>query len=509
LTDDLSPDVLVVGSGAGGAVVACRLAAAGMSVVVLERGPWVSPKDMAADEMSMIGRLYKDGGAQMNTDADMFVLQGSVVGGSTVLTNGVCFRMPSDVRARWASEGFPLDEDDLSAAYDRVEADLAVAPMDERTLNAAAGPLRRGLEALGIEWGRFRKNFRRCVGCGACNVGCRYGRKMDASRTWIPWAVGHGARVLARCEAVSIEHRGGRVQAVRARRLDDGRALRITPRRTVLAAGAVGTPELLLKSGIASTTAGRRTSFHVGSIVAAEMPEDIDAFDGDPMGVHFSGPGYLAEQLHSPPASFALTLPGWYDRHHGDLGLYRRLTAAGVLVATEPEGRVFLGIGRRLLRPLFDHAEIRFRLSPSGLDGLRRAMKDVARVFLAAGAVRVLPPTGRALEIRAPADVERIDALVRTQADVTGFGTSHPQGGAVAGDDPRTSTVDRDFRVHGFEDLFVADASVFPSAVRVNPQLTVMALADLASRAIAGTERRGRSGARDAVPAVAAGGCAP
>lgn len=483
---DLVVDAAVVGSGAGGAVVAYHLAAQGLRVALLERGPAVGPEQMDDDEMAMIGRLYKDGGAQMNTDADMFVLQGSVVGGSTVLANGVCFRLPEEVRAAWAREGFELPRDRLEAAFRRVEHALGVAPMDERTLNSAAGPLRRGAEAAGLPWGRFAKNFHRCVACGACNVGCRYGRKMDASRTWVPWAAQRGAEVLSECQAVCIERTGGRVAAVRVRDLRDGTTFRVRAARTVLAAGAIGTPELLLRSGIAPETAGLRTSFHVGSVVAAEFPAPLDAWHGDPMGVHFSGEGYLAEQLHNPPASFALTLPGWYDRHHDDLGRYRAFTAAGLIVPTAPTGRVFLGVGRRLLRPLFDHAEIRFRLGPRDLASLRRGLRDVATAFLAAGAVRVLPPTGVPLELRHPADVGRIDDVVRQQADVTGFGTSHPQGGAVAGDDPRRAPVGPDFRVRGFEDLFVADASLFPSPTRVNPQLTVMAVADLAVAAITG-----------------------
>lgn len=484
----MEADVLVVGSGAGGSVIAYHAARRGERTVVLERGPWVRPQDMSHDELAMIGTLYKDGGAQTNTDADMFVLQGACVGGSTVLTNGVCFRLPEDVRARWAADGFELGGDALRRSFERVEAVAGVRPMDERTINPAAAWMRAGAEGLGVEPRGFRKNLRGCTGCGYCNVGCRYRRKLDAASTWIPLAVAHGAEVLPECLVERVEVEGGRARGVVVRDLRDGSHFRVRARRVVLAAGAVGTPELLLKSRIAPGTAGRRTSFNVGSIVVAELPEDVDGFDGDQMGVHVAGDGWLVEQVQNPPASFALTLPGWYDRHHRDLGRYRRMAAAGFLVPTQDVGEVFLGIGRRILPRLFDHAEIRFRLPEENLRSLREAMAFTCRMFLAAGATRVLPPTGRAVELRTQDDVAQLERVVRHQADVTGFGSAHPQGGAVAGDDARRATVDPRGQVHGVADLFVCDASVFPSSTRVNPQLSVMAVADHLVASVLGGE---------------------
>jgi choline dehydrogenase-like flavoprotein len=192
----------------------------------------------------MVSRLYKDGGSQTNTDADMFLLQGQCVGGSTVLTNAVCFRLPEDIRTSFANHGFELGRADLHRAFDRVESVLNVHELEEELYNPASHRMIDGMNALGIRPGRFRKAMLHCIGCGYCNMGCRYGRKLDASMTWIPMAERRGAEVLAETEAVKIEMKGEQVRAVVCKDLRTGRHFRIRANRYVLAGGAINTPEL-------------------------------------------------------------------------------------------------------------------------------------------------------------------------------------------------------------------------------------------------------------------------
>jgi choline dehydrogenase-like flavoprotein len=486
---DVETDWLVIGSGAGGSVVAYHLARSRERVVVLERGAHVQTDAMAADEATMIGRLYFDGGAQMNTDADMFVLQGSCVGGSTVLTNAVCFRMPEPVRREFANAGFELDARALHDATVRVESVLNVGPSDPRMDNPATARLAAGMRSLGLAAGRFHKSMLHCIGCGLCNIGCRYGRKLDAAQTFVPMALARGAELVTSSEAIRLHVRRGRVEHVVCEDLRDGTRFRIRARHVVLAAGAIHTPELLLKSGIRRDRAGHGTSFNAGAILFAEFDAPIDAHRGDQMCIyHMSGEkgrGYAIEQLHNPPASFALTLPGWYQGHHDVVRRWRRMTAAGALVPTAANGRVFLGIGRKLWRSRFDHAELEFQMREDDLATMREGLATTARIFFAAGASRVLVPTHDGHELRSPTMVDdALARLVRTQSDLCNFGSSHPQGGAAAGDDPRRSVVGRDFRVHGVGNLFVADASLFPSSVGVNPMISIMSVADLAAQAM-------------------------
>ncbi|MBL8901457.1 MAG: GMC family oxidoreductase N-terminal domain-containing protein, partial [Planctomycetes bacterium] len=225
---DRDVDVLVIGSGAAGSVLAYHLAAAGQRVLIAERGKRVRPEQMPADEASRIATLYKDGGAQMNHDADMFVLQGNVVGGSTVLTNGVTLRLPEDVRASLARDhAWELPADELAASYARVEDVLNVAVMGQHLYSRASHKLAEGLRALGHSPGEFEKGMLRCIGCGYCNVGCHYGRKMDASQTWVPMAEARGAEVLSEVRVVELEHRRGVVCAARCIDLRSGKGFRV------------------------------------------------------------------------------------------------------------------------------------------------------------------------------------------------------------------------------------------------------------------------------------------
>src|SRR5690606_34584226 len=154
---------------------------------------------------------------------------------------------------------------------------------------------------------------------------------------------------------------------------------------------------------------GRRTSFNAGAIMFAEFDEPLFGFDGDQMCVHHLTDRFAIEQIQNPPLSFALTMPGWPEAHRRSMLAYPNMASAGVLVPTAPVGRVFLGLGHRLVRPLFDHADVRFRLPEDDLRSFREGFKTLARIFLAGGARRVVPPIGQYTEIRSERDVDLID----------------------------------------------------------------------------------------------------
>lgn len=486
MTKTISTDFAVIGSGAGGSVVAYHLAAAGARVAMIERGAWLHPGDFSHDEPEMIARIYKDGGAQTNNDADMFVLQGNCVGGSTVLTNAVCFRMPEEVRASFEQHGCAFPKELLAQSHARVESVLGVSALPVGVHNPATAVLASGFAEIGVEHGGFQKAMQECIGCGYCNVGCRYGRKLDASQTWVPMSVQHGAVVIPDTEILRIDHHRGHVRGLLGRDRNTGEAVRIVADRYVLAGGAINTPELLLRSGLHKGRAGKRTSFNAGSIVFGEFGQELDGFDGDQMCVHHINERYVIEQIQNPPVSSALTMPGFYGDHAQRMLQYRRMAALGVLVPTKPTGEVFLGLGHRLLRRLFDHADIRYRMSEVELRDFRDGCKIAARAMLAAGAKSVYMPCANPIVIEKEAHLDRVDAAMRSQSDLVGFGSSHPQGGACRGSDPAIAVVDQEFRVRGIDNLFVADGSLFPHSVRVNPMLSIMATADYAVRSIGG-----------------------
>lgn len=465
-------DICVIGSGAGGAVVGYHAARRGLRTLIVESGPYVRSTEMTHDDCDMLALLYKDGALQMNTSMDMFILQGSAVGGSTVLANMAMFRTPEHVLDEWKSFGAVFDRAALHRSFDTIERSLAVSHTPSPSNVAPSSRLLMdGAKAVGLSPRWMAKAVGDCVGCGGCNIGCVFDHKRSALTTYIPWAEQEGARILADTTVDKIEWRRGRVTGLEATHVSGDR-LRIVAKQVVVACGAIGSPGLLLKSKIRRNI-GARVSFNVGALLMLDFAQPIDDFDGDQMTAYAQGDGYTIEPVPQGPMTTALSTPGWLAEHGALMREYRHHTFATSLVPTRPVGRVFHS-------RLFGHEETEFHMPDEDLAALRRGLKMTARTFFAAGARRIFLPTQ---EIHAMHGEGEIDALDRVMTSPKHFnlGTAHPQGGVPLSDDPGVGAVDRDFAVHGFENLYVCDASVFPTSVGVNPVESVMALADYAA----------------------------
>ena len=482
----LDADAVVIGSGAAGALIAYRLAEAGRDVLVLERGQHVDPSQFSEDEVEQISRLYSDGALQLSRDFRFQVLQGMCVGGSTVVNNAVCFEIPDDVLARWNDPSgldAGLDEARLREAFTTVGERLRISEQPDGFLNPGARKFTEGIERLGLNdpparFGIVKANIADCLGCGYCNIGCAYGKKLSVLDTVLPEGqqrFGDRLRILAECRADRIETRSGRASGVRCQ-LSDGRRLDVSAETVIVAAGAINSSWLLRQSRIGGGNVGRRLAFNMGSPVNAEFEEELRSYDGLQISHYFDPPGepgFVFETWFNPVVSQALTMPGWFDDHYRNMRRYAHLTAAGVLVGTHANARV-----RRAL--LTGGPEIDYVPAPDDLERMLEGIKLVAKIYLAAGAKRVMPGTLRFCELTSEDEVDHLDDHVRDSTDIT-LGSGHPQGGNVLGRNPAKGVVDPSFRVHGFENLHVCDASVFPSSITVNPQMTVMALAEYAA----------------------------
>lgn len=503
-SDVLEADICIVGSGAGGAILAHELARAGRSVLILERGKYVEPRHFSENEVEMISDLYADGVMQQTEDFRFTVLQGSCVGGSTTVNNAVCFPPPERVLAKWndpLQHDAGLDADELGRSIEAVEELLRVRPMSDVTLNPSGVKFIEGARALNLsrkgiagkvglsadeplEADVVRANIADCPGSGYCNIGCRWGKKLSMLDTALPWAQrDHPDRVqiVAECAVERVRTQGSNPKCVRElrARLSDGRSLRVKARKYVISAGAVGSSYLLIRSRAArDLPVGRKLSFNMGAPMTAEFEETLNAYDGLQIS-HFGVPrtnGFVFETWFNPPVAQALNMPGWFEDHFDNMLRYDHLMAVGVLVGTEGNAHV--------RQALTGGPGIVYRPRQADLHTLAKGLQLLGEILFAAGAKRVMLNTWGYDVFREPRELGRIEQIALDPDYIT-LGTGHPQGGNAISRDPRRGVVGPDFRVHGYEDLYVCDASVFPSSLTVNPQLTVMGLAHYAASRIA------------------------
>ena len=466
-----SADVVVIGSGAAGSILAYRLAEAGRRVLVLERGPHVDPRDFVEDEVSMYLKLYNEGALQVARDFRFQVLQGMCVGGSTVVNNAICFDPPRAVLERWEAAG--LDGAEVERATREVRRWLHVQPASPDVYNPAGPLFAEGMRALGLE-GRVTPldvNIADCLGCGYCNIGCGYGRKLSMLDAVLPDGqsrFGDRLQVLPDFMATGIEH-DGRGRAVGVHGEIGGERVRIGAETVVVAAGAVGSSWLLLRSGVGGPKAGHDLYFNATSPLTADFHQVLNAHCSLQMSHAYepeAGAGFLIETWFNPVATQSLAMPGWFEDHYENMLRYRHMVCAGVLVGTTAPASV---------KAPREGPEIDYTPVSADLEKVVDGLKLVGRLFLGAGARRVMPSTYAWHEFSSERALDALDDYVRDGSDLL-LTSAHPQGGNAIG-----AVVDERFRVQGFSNLHVCDASVFPSSVTVNPQLTVMALAQYAA----------------------------
>ncbi|MFD8425139.1 GMC family oxidoreductase N-terminal domain-containing protein [Streptomyces sp. NPDC059466] len=468
-------DVVVIGSGAGGAMAARTFARAGMSVVVLEEGEHHSTASFGRRApLDRFAELYRDGGATAALGNPPLLLPvGRAVGGTTVVNSGTCYRTPEHVLARWSKVyGFGLAED-LGARLDEVERTLRVATQPLDVLGNNGLLALSGAERLGWRAGPLRRNAPGCKGSCQCVVGCPTGAKQSVQLSVLPAACAAGARIVtgARVRRVLLDADGPgvpRAAGVRARR-PDGSELEILSPLVVTAAGALGTPPLLRRSGLGGhPRLGRNLSVHPATSVAGRFAEPVTAWRGvlQSAGVEeLHDQGILIEATASPPGMGSFVLPGLGRELRRELEDAERLATLGAMIADRPSGRVQ---GR-------DRTLVRYDLDPRDGARLMTAVRAMGRLLFAAGAEEVLTGVPSAPRARSLAELDEL--LSRVTARNLHLSAFHPTGTAAAGGDPQRAPVDPGGRLRGAHGILVVDGSVLPGCPEVNPQLSIMAVA--------------------------------
>lgn len=480
-------DAVVIGSGAGGAVVAKELAEAGLAVVVIEEGAYFTREDYGEGApWERVQKLYRDSGLTAAFGRPLIPIPlGKAVGGTTVINSGTCFRPPERVlrewESRWGLEG--LDPQTMEPIFRRVEETIHVQPVPWEIIGTNAQVFHRGVQALGYRGAPLLRNMEGCRGCGVCAFGCPSDAKQAMHLSYLPRAAAHGARVYARCRARHILTEKGRAVGVEADILDAasdqvrGRLLVRAP-VVVLGAGAIHTPALLMANGLAleSGQVGRNLRIHPALAVVAAFEEEVYGWRGTLQSYYVDdlqeSHGVLLEVTSSPPGLGAATTSEVGLELKEALARYKHLASVGLFVSDSSQGRVVPGFGRGW----WSSPTIFYSLNQEDAARLQRGITLAAEIFLAAGATTVFPGVRGGRPITGREELRRFQGVTVRPGQLSPVGF-HPMGTCRMGRDPAETVVDPYGEAHRVRNLYLADASVFPSCVGVNPQVTIMALA--------------------------------
>ena len=480
----VAADAVVVGSGAGGAMVARTLARAGWDVVVLEEGRrWTVEEFRSTHPIDRYAGLYRGAGATVALGRPSVVLPvGRAVGGTTVVNSGTCYKPPLAVQRRWRDEfGLGMaDPDRLAGHLDDVERTLQVAPVPLEIMGHNGRLLLDGAESLGWRAAPIPRNAPGCEGCCQCAIGCPRNAKFGVHLNALPQACAAGARIISGARVVRVLHRHGRARGVRARR-PDGTALDVLANTVIVAAGATETPGLLRRSGIGThPRLGRNLALHPATVLAGRFDHDVTAWRGvlQSAAVHefHESDGVLIEATSTPPGMGSMVFPGFGAELLGWLDRAPQVATFGAMVADRGVGSVSSVRGETLVRYTIDRADIAKLLV---------ALEAMGRLLFAAGAVEVLTGLPGAPTVTSlPALQEVLRSSSPRSLHLAAF---HPTGTAAAGADEHRCPVDEHGRLRGVDGVWVADASILPSCPEVNPQLSIMALALAVADEVAAT----------------------
>ncbi|RLB65526.1 MAG: GMC family oxidoreductase [Deltaproteobacteria bacterium] len=488
----LDCEVLVVGSGPGGAIVAKELAEAGRDVVLLEEGPPLGKADFVQEAGESMQRTLREGGTRAARGNPITpTMQAIALGGGSLINSAICARPPAWIFDKWRRrtgiEG--ITREVLDPHFDRVEACLGVAPTPVEVQGERNHRFKLGCEALGMSCEPTWRNVQNCRGSAECFTGCRNGAKKSTDVTYVAAAIRAGARVYTSVRVERVLASGRRVTGIRGRIVEPftwtprGK-VRVDAKLVVLAAGCVGTPVILLKSGIANSSGwvGRDLRFHPGLAVMAMFPEPIEPWKGATQGYHsvdYLKEGLKFEVLWSPPSVLATRLPGCGHAYQEHLLRYDRMAPFDVICAADDSS------GSVRLRRGSHHPDLHWDFAQTDFEIMQKGLGILSDICWAAGAEAILPGLNGIPEVLRSRDEAELIRTRPLEPKDTITASNHAFCTTRMAKDPADGVVDEHGRCHDVDNLFIADTGIFAASSGVNPMLLCMALADRIALGIA------------------------
>ncbi len=483
-------DYVIIGSGAGGGAAARVLSQVG-SVVVLEQGPLARMDQLSPILNDSLNHLFRDTGrAAFMGKVPMPMLQGSCVGGGTFINSAIIWRLPEKVLARWhadygLAEGMPQAA--LDAAASDLETELHVTEVQPHAVSKSDELMKAAANRMKIESRRTRRNETGCQGSARCLMGCPNGAKQSTAVNSLSHAAEHGARIFARAGVSKILFEGERAVGVKGKLSGKGRfahqpfSIRAN-KAVIVSASAVQSPALLWKSGVRHAHLGEHFMAHPGTSVMGVYKDRVDQWVGASQGYEAFGLrdtlGVKFETINVPPEIVASRLPGAGQKLAGWLEKLPHIAIWAAALRADAQGSV---------RPsaLFGE-KITYDLLSNDLVRLRSGLRVLAEMHFQAGATEVLPGIGGLPEVlRSPDELKLIENASLDPINYSMLAT-HLFGGCRMAKDPSLGVLDANLAVNGRRNLYVMDASVFPTNTGVNPQHSIMSIATVAARRLAG-----------------------
>jgi choline dehydrogenase-like flavoprotein len=495
----LKVDAVVIGSGAGGAVAAAELSKNGWKVALIEEGPYLTPAQFTGDEFTAQARMYRDAGFIVTEEQTLSIVQGRTLGGSTTINWQTSLYPPEYVTNEWSERfgwtGYGLE--DMKEYIDAVHERLGVHEVPENLINANNSILRKGGTKLGLHPEVLKNNNRGCHGLGRCGLGCPINAKQSAFLTWIPDALHHGAIVVPNMRAMKITD--GPLKTVYAEFTPDSfekaptikiEKMEIEAPIVIVSAGAIEGPALLQRSSLGNDWVGRNLKVHPTSTIFARFGEEIKMYSGPPQSIVIkdghnqdgTGYGYWLEVAPYRPTLASSLVPFYGKSQFQVLKDYPNYNAGIVLVRDGADGEANASVKWN-----FGKRKVYFELTPTDGKNMLKGLKTLAEVSAAAGASELVMPFTRFTE---PVKVDKdtnFDWILKEKfaPGHLAIGSAHPHGSIQAANSPEKGAVAPNLELYGHDGIFVMDASVYPTGLSVNPQITTMSIAMKAARQLA------------------------
>lgn len=489
-----SADVCIIGSGCGGGACAKILAEAGKKVVVLEEGGYFTNSDFDMTEQTAYANLYRERAGQATGDLSVTVLQGKCIGGSSTVNWTTSLRTPDYVLDKWAKvfDVRGLTSKDLEPYFERIEKYLNVHTEPDENHNPNNRIILDGAQKLGYKARATGRNTRDCQKAGACGLGCPFDAKLSVNITYIPDAVKAGATVYANFRAGAIEVTDSMKQVYGSVIDQSTQKVKtdfiIEAPVVIVAASAINSPALLLRSGLANTSGevGAHLTCHLTSAVLGLFDRVIYPAGGIPQSAmcdeflnrNSDGGGFWIEAVPVYPTLASLALPGFGERHKALMRQYGHIGASIVLVKdTDSEGSVSLND--------YGRPSISYDVGPRDLEYMKQGLKIAAEIHFAAGAKRVMTLHSVPTEFGSPREIDKALASAQWGTNEIALYSAHPLGTCRMAEHPLRSVVNSNCETHDVQGLFVVDGSVIPTSLGVNPQITILAIAEKSAEWIA------------------------